>query len=226
MVLNKSHGNMYPWVTHTWNPIKGCKHACRYCYVKELETRYQYDASPRFMEEELRTNLGKGKVIFVGSASDMWGDWMDSFNIEQVLEHCRRFDNEYVFQSKNPERFLQFLGHFPKRSMFGTTIEADRYVEQVSEAPDIPCRVEAMKRLGGKKFVSIEPILQFDLERLVRMIFQIRPSFVTIGADSKYHNLLEPNGEQVRQLIKRLGKFTEVRPKANLRRLLKRTLQI
>jgi hypothetical protein len=110
--------------------------------------------------------------------------------------------------------------------MFGTTIEADRYVEQVSESPDIPCRVEAMKRIGGKKFVSIEPILRFDLEGLVRMIFQIHPSFVTIGADSKNHNLLEPNGDQIRELLKRLGKFTQVRPKTNLRRLLKRPLQI
>jgi len=226
MVLNKSHGNMYLWVTHTWNPIKGCKHACCYCYVKELETRYQYNASPRFVEEELKTNLGKGNVIFVGSASDMWGEWVDSLNIEQVFERCRRFDNEYVFQSKNPARFLEFIGRFPKKSIFGTTIETDRYIEQVSESPDIPCRVEAMKRLGGKKFISIEPILRFDLERLVRMIYQIQPSFVTIGADSKNHNLLEPNGKQVRQLLKRLGKFTEVRPKTNLRRLLKKTLQI
>jgi DNA repair photolyase len=214
---------MYPWVTHTWNPIKGCKHACCYCYVKELETRYQYDASPRFVEGELKTNLGKGKVIFVGSASDMWGEWVDSLNIEQVLERCRRFDNEYVFQSKNPARFLEFVGHFPKKSILGTTIETDRYIEQVSESPDIPCRVEAMKRLGGNKFVSIEPILKFDLERLVRMIFQIQPSFVTIGADSKNHYLLEPDGDQIRELLKRLGKFTEVRAKRNLTRLLKRT---
>jgi DNA repair photolyase len=226
MVLNKSHGNMYPWVTHTWNPIKGCKHACRYCYVKELETRYQYDTSPRFVEEELRTNLGKEKVIFVGSASDMWGEWMDSLNIEKVLEHCRRFDNEYVFQSKNPARFLEFIERYPKKSMLGTTIEADRYLERISQAPDISNRVRAMKRVKCRKFISIEPVLQFDLERLVGMIFQIQPSFVTIGADSKNHNLLEPNGEQVRQLLKRLGKFTEVRPKTNLRRLLKRTLQI
>jgi DNA repair photolyase len=226
MVLNKSHGNMYPWVTHTWNPIKGCKHACRYCYVKELETRYQYNTSPRFVEGELKTNLGKGNVIFVGSASDMWGEWVSSDSIERVLDRCREFDNTYVFQTKNPARFLEFVGRFPKKSIFGTTIEADRYIEQVSEAPDIPCRVEAMKRIEGNKFVSIEPILKFDLERLVRMIFQIQPSFVTIGADSKNHNLLEPNGEQVRQLLKRLGKFTEVRPKTNLRRLLKRTLQI
>lgn len=34
-MLNKSKGNMYPWVTYTWNPIKGkCPHECRYCYMK------------------------------------------------------------------------------------------------------------------------------------------------------------------------------------------------
>lgn len=226
MVLNKSHGNMYPWVTHTWNPIKGCKHACRYCYVKELEARYQYNVSPRFVEEELRTNLGKDKVIFIGSTSDMWGEWMSSVHIIEVLNRCREFDNTYVFQSKAPERFLEFVDRFPKKSILGTTIETDSYPERISEAPDISNRVRAMKRIKCRKFISIEPVLQFDLERLVGMIYQIQPSFVTIGADSKNHNLLEPNGEQVRQLLKRLGKFTEIRPKTNLRRLLKRTSQI
>ncbi len=223
MVLTKSHGNMYSWVTHTWNPLKGCKHSCKYCFVKELEMRYQYNTSPRFVEDELKTSLGKGNVIFVGSASDMWGDWVDSLNIEQVLDHCRTFDNTYVFQSKNPARFLEFVRHFPKRSIFGTTIETDKYIEQVSEAPAIPCRVEAMKRMEGNKFISIEPILQFDLERLVRMIFEIQPSFVTIGADSKGHNLLEPDGEDIRELIKRLNKFTKIKIKQNLRRLLEKT---
>jgi DNA repair photolyase len=223
MVLNKSHGNMYPWVTHTWNPIKGCKHACCYCYVKELETRYQYDASPRFVEEELKTRLGNNNVIFVGSASDMWGEWVSSDSIERVLDRCREFDNTYVFQTKNPKRFLEFDRRFPKKSILGTTIETDRYLDRISEAPDISNRVEAMKRVAGQKFVSIEPILRFDLERLVRMIFQIQPSFVTIGADSKNHNLLEPDGDQIRELLKRLGKFTEVRAKRNLTRLLKRT---
>ena len=105
--------------------------------------------------------------------------------------------------------------------MFGTTIETDRYFERISEAPDIPKRVEAMKRMKGKKFVSIEPILRFDLEKLVRMVWEIHPSFVTIGADSKNHNLLEPGSDQVRELLKRLSKFTEVRAKSNLKRLLK-----
>lgn len=35
MPLNESTGNMYPWLTHTWNTIKGtCPHNCDYCYMK------------------------------------------------------------------------------------------------------------------------------------------------------------------------------------------------
>src|SRR3990167_1900105 len=31
-MLNKQKGNMYGFVTHTWNPIKGkCSHNCSYC---------------------------------------------------------------------------------------------------------------------------------------------------------------------------------------------------
>ncbi len=36
MGLNKSNGNMYEWITHTWNTIKGeCYHDCSYCYMKK-----------------------------------------------------------------------------------------------------------------------------------------------------------------------------------------------
>jgi DNA repair photolyase len=152
MSLNKRRGNMYPWVTHTWNPIKGCKHACRYCYVKDLEARYQYNTSPRFIENELKTNLGNDNVIFVGSTSDMWGEWISSVHIKEVLKRCREFDNTYVFQSKAPERFLEFLdlGIFPEKSILGTTIETDRYVERITEAPNISNRVRTMTRIKGK----------------------------------------------------------------------------
>ena len=34
-MLNKQKGNMYGFVTHTWNVIKGkCPHDCEYCYMK------------------------------------------------------------------------------------------------------------------------------------------------------------------------------------------------
>jgi len=35
MGLNKSSGNMYEFITHTWNTVKGaCEHDCSYCYMK------------------------------------------------------------------------------------------------------------------------------------------------------------------------------------------------
>ena len=37
--LNVAKGNMYEFVTHTWNPIKGiCPHGCKYCYANFKES--------------------------------------------------------------------------------------------------------------------------------------------------------------------------------------------
>ena len=51
------------------------------------------------------------------------------------------------------------------------------------------------------------------------MIKGIKPEFVSIGADSKGHNLPEPSWDKVQSLIKELKKFTEVKVKDNLMRL-------
>ena len=33
-MLKESTGNMYEFITHTWNPIVGrCLHDCKYCYA-------------------------------------------------------------------------------------------------------------------------------------------------------------------------------------------------
>jgi DNA repair photolyase len=41
MPLNKSTGNLYEFVTHSWNPIQGkCPHDCSYCYVERTFRRY------------------------------------------------------------------------------------------------------------------------------------------------------------------------------------------
>ena len=67
--------------------------------------------------------------------------------------------------------------------------------------------------------VTIEPIMDFDVGELTDQIRQCRPEWVNIGADSKGHNLPEPPAEKIRALIEELGKFTEVKLKANLKRL-------
>ena len=69
MGLNKSRGNMYSWVSHTWNTVKGqCYHDCSYCYMKTWGKLPKV----RFDEKELKTDLGKGNIIFVGNTNDMF----------------------------------------------------------------------------------------------------------------------------------------------------------
>ena len=46
MALTKSRGNMYPFVTHTWNAIKGiCFHDCPYCYHQHHELPLEKEQS-------------------------------------------------------------------------------------------------------------------------------------------------------------------------------------
>jgi len=228
MGLTKSKGNMYPWVSHTWNPIKGCKYGCPYCYVEIMVERYGYDNGVRFDEKDLGTNLGMGRTIFVGSVSDMWGSWAPQEWIEQVLSQCAFYgNNEYVFQSKNPQRFEEKWVRFPNisKTLIGTTIETDCYPAGFkTNAPPIDIRISSMIRLKGmRRFVTIEPIMNFDYWNLVEMIAIINPEFVTIGADSKGHNLIEPSWEKVQNFIDRLSNSLkiEIRQKTNLDRLKK-----
>lgn len=224
MTLVRSRGNMYSFATHTWSPIKGCEYECPYCYVTAIAKRYGQSYPAGLSLEDLETNLGKGKAIFVGHVSDMWGPWVPKEWIDRVLEVCSRYpDNEYLFQSKNPRRFSEFCFPRSARVLLGTTIETDKYPPNFrTKAPPIDRRIEAMIKLYPlRRFVTIEPIMDFDLSNLVRIIKIVRPEFVTIGADSKWQGLEEPDPEKVTMLIEALSKTIEVRQKTNLKRLFK-----
>jgi protein gp37 len=228
MPLNLSKGNMYPWITHTWNPIRGeCPFRCSYCYVPSVAKRYGRKIEPLgLVERELRTNLHKYRdlqppfFIFVGSTVDMFAPDVPSEWIHRVLEYCKKSqDNRYLFQTKNPKRFHEFNREFPANSVFGTTIESTHL--SPSTAPKPSERAGDMMNICGKKMVSIEPILDFDLKVLVDWIREIEPEFVSVGADSKGHNLPEPSSERVSKLINALGALARVRIKSNIRRLIR-----
>jgi hypothetical protein len=84
-------------------------------------------------------------------------------------------------------------------------------------------RAEAMESLSKTypAYVTIEPILDFDLDEMVGLIRQCNPRQVNIGADSKGHNLPEPDSDKILALISELKKFTTIDKKRNLRRLLR-----
>jgi len=211
---------MYDWVTHTWNTVKGeCYHNCVYCYMKNWGDL----AKVRFDEKELQTDLGKGNIIFVGNTNDMFAQDIPFEWIEKTMEHCRKHDNEYVFQTKNPKRLTMFFqGKVDLRYTVGTTIETNRAddLAKISKAPPPEERAKWIAMGNDKKFITIEPIMDFDLEPFAEMIANAKPNFVNIGADSKRHNLHEPSYEKVIALVDALKSTgIEIRKKINLQRL-------
>lgn len=218
MTLNKQKGNMYEFVTHTWNAIKGkCPHDCEYCYMKVFP-----QGELRLDTKEFNTNLGEGNFIFVGSSCDMFADEVPSLWIEKVLDHCRIYSkNTYLFQTKNPKRFEDFVEFYPDNSVFGTTIETNRE-NNIGKAPRRDLRMAWMcaSFLSCKrKMITIEPVMDFDVSTLANWIEAMRPEWVNVGADSKNHKLPEPTKFKIDNLITGLEKFTKVKRKDNLARI-------
>lgn len=218
MGLNVSKGNMYDFVTHTWNTIKGaCYHDCSYCYMK----RWGKLNPVRFDEKELKTDLGSGNYIFVGSSCDMFSNDISTNWIWETLNHCRKFnDNKYLFQTKDPGRIKSVGYDFPDNTVFCTTIESNRWFSDImGRSPGPLSRAWAMSFLRCDRYVTIEPILDFDLPEMVKLIKMCNPVQVNIGADSGNNNLPEPSWEKVQELISELSKFTTISKKRNLERL-------
>lgn len=220
-MLNESKGNMYEFVTHTWNAIKGeCEHDCSYCFMKRWGRLRQV----RLEESEFRTNLGQGNFIFVGSSTDDFAENIPSEWIVRMLNFCDCFDNRYLFQSKNPGRMLEFIGHpVFRRAVVCTTIETNRYYPEVMRnSPPTQVRAEAMSKiasLGIPTFVTCEPLMDFDLPELVGMLHQCRPQQVNIGRNSRREvQLPEPDILHVWKLIDEVKKFSKVEVKKNAAR--------
>lgn len=220
---------MYDFVTHTWNPLAGkCSHDCIYCSTKRLMLAYpvlkvKYNGMPRTEPSCLRDFLGIDNVIFVCAQNDLFTEDVNPDDIEDILKVCRNFPlNRYLFQSKNPNRFLEFHSQYPKNSIFGTTIETNRDMAGISKAPGVAERVIAMGKLAGRNYstmITIEPILKFDLAELTDLIDWCEPEWVNIGADSKNYRLNEPDPGEVEALIKALQVKYKVIVKDNLGRL-------
>jgi hypothetical protein len=177
----------------------------------------------RFDEKELKTLVnGKSNIVFVGSSGDLFAHDIPAEWISKTLAHIAKSDSGFLFQSKNPGRILDFLEFLPKRTVICTTIETNRwYPEVMNKSPKPSERADAMSRfIHNHTFVTIEPIMDFDMEEMVELIKQCNPRQVNIGADSGNNNLPEPSKEKLLTLIEELQKFTEIARKTNLKRLL------
>lgn len=233
-------GNMYDGVKPI-NEMGGeCQHKCLYCSTKWFchmypASKQKYSGEYELFEHELKKNLKGDQVVFICGQNDLLEASVPRDIINAILIRSMERDqsNLYMIQTKNPKRFKEFLDILPENYMLGTTLETNReeIIEEISEAPTIESRVDAMVSLKRHpRYVTIEPILDFDLKEFVALIRRIKPNNVFIGADSKVHKypkiynnlkLPEPSAKKIVKLMEALEKFTVVEQKTNLIRLLK-----
>ena len=125
-------------------------------------------------------SLGEGNFIFVGSSTDEWAANVPAEWIEQVLDYCDGFDNWYLFQSKNPARFLEYLDHpVMRKSVLCTTIETNRFYPDIMRNAPLPReRAIAMQEIanyGIPTYVTCEPLMKFDLGGVVKQVRMYSP---------------------------------------------------
>jgi DNA repair photolyase len=209
---------MFSIVTSTWNPISGCLYDCQYCWAKNLALtklkttkRYANGFKPSLNTSEFKVRFRKGDLVFVADMGDMFAPFIQQKWIKQVLDHIRQFpDADFLFMTKNPKRYLELLPFIPQNAILGATIETniDTIIckDKVSLAPPPSERAEAMRKLEwNRKIVSIEPILQFDLNTLAKWLTDIDPFIVFVGYDNYSNQLREPSMQQTLKLMEMIS---------------------
>jgi protein gp37 len=222
MSLRKATGNMYNFVSHLWNPVKGkCPYGCSYCYVSRIYKRVKKEQKTLKIDScEAGTDLGKYRTIFVCSGCDLFHPDVPDIWIGYIGQQAFGFSlNRYILHTKNPERASNFFCDFPIDTVLCATIESNRHYPKISNAPSPYERITGLQKWHGPRMITIEPIMDFDPVEFSSLINSCEPEQVNIGADSGRNRLPEPPRGKVEELINLLGRNIKIHLKSNLWRI-------
>jgi len=218
MPLNKAKGRMFKSVGWTWNPIVGCEHECSYCWAKALRDRWNKPFIPSLQESAFKDKFPEdGTIIFVGSMGDLFCDGMKDEWIRKVINKASEsINNRFLFQTKNPYRFMNFMHDFDKiqqKVILGTTLETNRDTPW-SHAPTPTERFHWLWYTTDEHafrshdlFLSLEPLSDFDHDTFLYMIREIEPIAVEIGLENYTQFTTPPSMEKIVGLLNDLDKY-------------------
>jgi len=227
--------NMYK-NTKTWGIFVGCRFDCVYCrpsfqrQVKRVAGKIGcpdcYNYVPH-VHPERRFRIPSAENVFVAGTGDMAfcdPNYVRGCIFWAIENHKPRRPKTYLFQSKNPVCFKQYLPWFKEnvdRVILLTTLETNRDAgyREISKAPLPRKRFADFYDLDyPRKVVTIEPVLDFGLNQMVKMMLDLKDQgsllYVWFGFDSKNCGLPEPSVEKAQRLVDALkGYGIEIRGK-------------
>jgi len=181
------------WAGMGWNPVKGCRNTCNYCYAYFIsKTRYPDKFEPRIFPERLIApkitpipkserirNMIRNRIVFTVSMGELFGPWVPDDWIEQVLDAIRKAPDYWIFalSTKYPQRLVGI--DFPENVWIGTTVDKQFRVKAVEEA------FQQVK--ATVKFVSCEPLLEPVVFNNIGLF-----DWLIIGAQSRFYQNQPP----------------------------------
>jgi protein gp37 len=217
----------------TWNPWSGCEWNCSYCWARRLITTRLKDTpkykecgfKPTFHPSEMNKKFAKNDFVFISSLGDI--SFAPPYVISEILAKVKQLSQtNFLFCTKNPKVYLPSLisEEWNLDNLYlGCTIETNRDTSVFSKAP-IPEERFKIMSLGLKnKFLSIEPVMDFDVYEFTKMVIDIQPEIVEIGSDN-YHSMLpEPSALKIKVLISSMqANGIQVVEKDGLKRILEK----
>lgn len=206
----------------SWNPIAGCFHNCVFrmpcgavcgCYAETIANRFHSDKvyphgfrhnywHPERLDAPKRKKEPHG--IFIGSMADIFGQWVNGFQINEVFDVCRDTpQHTYFTLTKNPQRMRDFS--IPGNVWAGCSLPGGKLISELNAQKKMFGYLFTMLEVSASvRWLSLEP-LWFDVADVIKTWVESGLSlpfeWVVIGAASKGTKLYQPKPEWVQGLL-------------------------
>lgn len=158
------------------NYFKGCDHACKYCYVPNMLTRFNSNYNHGTvinpvdfskLEASAKKMQGCGKQILLSFTGDPYCN-SENGETRKVLEILNKYNHKVAILTKQPDKAMKDLDLFLKfgdRFKIGSTLTFDNEKDSLEweKGASLPIeRVDALRKfaeLGIKTWASFEPVI-------------------------------------------------------------------
>ena len=182
------------WSNHSVNSQIGCRHDCKYCYMKPMYKRFGQHPTGRYNEEfDTKPKIRKyGGVVMYPTRHDIN---LDNYKrCFDVIKRLLELGNKVLVVSKmHPIIAQEFAWHFKPSDNLEIRITITSVYDSLLKywEPKAPCfgdRLIALKLLHTQGFntsVSVEPALSYP-ERIVKEVYPFCTGDIWVGLLNHY----------------------------------------